>query len=235
MSEQSVLTYYDQKARWDPEGFDWKSEKYKANRAIRKSFDWIDWSGADVLEIGCGVGYYALERARFARHVDGIDLSNQNIELARRHADRLGITNVAFRQSDLFNFQNNTQYDIVYAITVLMHIQDLVKASQKINALVRPGGYFLISDLNRFFHGRIQRFLMHKEKIFMRAFTYTEIRKALGATGFQVLRESGRLYTPFGMREPDWVLALWLEALGSLWPMKCMGEHVAVLALKIGG
>lgn len=57
---------------------------------------------ATVLDIGCGSGQTTRDAARRATggSVLGVDLSSSMIELARRRADREGLTNVSFLQAD---------------------------------------------------------------------------------------------------------------------------------------
>lgn len=53
--------------------------------------------GTTVLDIGTGNGRLALDVARYAKHVIGVDVSDGAIEVARRRADARGVRNVEFR------------------------------------------------------------------------------------------------------------------------------------------
>ncbi|HEX9437884.1 MAG TPA: class I SAM-dependent methyltransferase [Candidatus Limnocylindria bacterium] len=53
--------------------------------------------GTDVIDIGTGNGRLALDAARYARRVVGVDPSDGAIEIARRKADALGVRNVEYR------------------------------------------------------------------------------------------------------------------------------------------
>lgn len=228
----NIRAYYDKQADWDPAYFDWKISHYRANRAIMLSFDWLDWKDKKVLDIGCGQGYFTIPVAKRCEQIVGFDLSSANVENAIRHAARHNLTNAIFRQSDLFDFVPESPFDVAYAVTVLMHIPDIEKALLKISTFLKPGGHFLISDLNRYFHTRL--FLRwRKAPFFYRTFTFDELRKALGNAGFRVVHASGRLYSLGGRRKPEWMVSLALERWAGHWPIKYMGEHIAVLAEKI--
>jgi|GEM_PF-351308 len=53
-----------------------------------------------VLDIGCGPGKFALEFARIAKHVTGIDISPKMLAYARENVAAEGLTNTEFRQLD---------------------------------------------------------------------------------------------------------------------------------------
>ena len=53
--------------------------------------------GKRVLDIGTGNGRLALDVARYARSVTGIDVNEDAIRAARRRAEAQGIRNVTFR------------------------------------------------------------------------------------------------------------------------------------------
>src|SRR6185369_441356 len=61
-------------------------------------------AGATVLEAGCGVGAQTLTLARRSPQArfTSIDVSAQSLAEARRRADDAGITNVGFREADIF-------------------------------------------------------------------------------------------------------------------------------------
>jgi release factor glutamine methyltransferase len=72
---------------------------------------------ARVLDLGCGSGAVALaiahERPRAS--VLGADVSPRATALARRNAERLGIANVAFVESDWFGSLPRERFDLVVA------------------------------------------------------------------------------------------------------------------------
>jgi 2-polyprenyl-3-methyl-5-hydroxy-6-metoxy-1,4-benzoquinol methylase len=230
---KQVQSYYDLSANPDESYFDWKIAHYRANKVISRSFEWLKWEGKDVLDIGCGAGYYSIPLSYRCNEIVGIDLSPENIRIAKHHAKRLQVHNAEFSQANLFDFAPPHPFDVVYMITVLMHIPDLEKALAKIHSFLKPSGYLLISDLNRYFHRRYVSFHRQQPAILMQTFTFKELRALLENTGFEVIRESGRLFSFAGLRKPDWMVSLKLERWAEKWPLKYMGEHVALLARRI--
>jgi 2-polyprenyl-3-methyl-5-hydroxy-6-metoxy-1,4-benzoquinol methylase len=214
------------------EYFDWKTKKYKANQMISKSFDWINFSGKNVLDIGCGVGYYAIPLSKRCARITGIDISAHAIDLARQYASALLVRNAKFEKSDLLEYSSSESFDIVYLITVFMHIQDVDQALCKISSFLKPGGLLLISDLNKWY---LTRFFIKKNSLpyFYQTFTFSYFRRKLQENGFEVVQESGRLYSFLGKRKPDWMVADWMEGLAKFWPFKYFGEHISVLAKRL--
>jgi SAM-dependent methyltransferase len=58
----------------------------------------------DVLDVGCGEAAISLTLAELGHTTVGLDLSPTAIELARREAERRGLTNVSFEVADISDF-----------------------------------------------------------------------------------------------------------------------------------
>jgi ubiquinone biosynthesis O-methyltransferase len=226
-----IQEYYDLREELSFEYFEWKTTRYKANKSISKSFEWINFDRANVLDIGCGVGYYAIPLAHKCKHITGIDISEHNIKLAKEYAQELSITNTTFEARDIFDFRPSVLFDVVYMITVLMHIEDIDRAFKTIRSFLKPGGVLLISDLNKWFSPRIL-LIKNSLPIFNQTFTFHQLRDKLHKNGFDIINESGRLYSLGGLRKPDWVIMSWMEKFARFVPFKYLGEHIAVLAKR---
>jgi 16S rRNA (guanine1207-N2)-methyltransferase len=70
---------------------------------------------AQVLDIGCGYGPIGLIAARLAPqgHVKLIDVNERAVALAKHNAERNGIRNVTFAQSDLFVSVVGETFDVI--------------------------------------------------------------------------------------------------------------------------
>ena len=62
----------------------------------------------DVLDVGCGEAAISLTLAELGHTTVGLDLSPTAIDLARREAEQLGLTNATFEVADISSF---TGYD----------------------------------------------------------------------------------------------------------------------------
>ncbi len=102
----------------------------------------------EVLEFGCGTGSTALEHAPHVAHITATDVSAAMIGIGRERAGTAGITNVAFRQSGVEEFDApDGSYDMVLALNLLHLVPDRTAALAKIHRLLKPGGYFISSTV----------------------------------------------------------------------------------------
>ncbi len=102
-------------------------------------------SGLRVLDLGSGTGYPALLSAQTvgpSGSVIGIDLAEQMLEVARRKATRLGLTNVTFRTGDVTTlpFDANS-FDAITSRFCLMFLPEIPKAAAEIARVLRPGSW----------------------------------------------------------------------------------------------
>lgn len=105
--------------------------------------------GSRVLEAGCGVGSQTVtlaQRSPDARFVS-IDVSADSIAEARRRADRSGLTNVEFRQADIFTLPFGADsFDHLFVCFVLEHLSRPAEALASLSSLIRPGGTITVIE-----------------------------------------------------------------------------------------
>jgi demethylmenaquinone methyltransferase/2-methoxy-6-polyprenyl-1,4-benzoquinol methylase len=93
----------------------------------------------DVLELACGTGLFTRALARHARSVTALDASRQMVERNRRTD---APSNVRFVVADIFDWQPDRRYDVVFFGHWLSHVPP--DAFDRFWALVatslRPGG-----------------------------------------------------------------------------------------------
>ncbi len=102
-----------------------------------------------MLEAGCGVGAQTITLARRgpdARFMS-VDVSADSVAEAKRRADWAGLTNVEFRQADIFALPFNAEsFDHVFVCFVLEHLSQPVEALAILNRLLRPGGTITVIE-----------------------------------------------------------------------------------------
>lgn len=99
-----------------------------------------DFSGARLLEVGCGMGTDLLQFARGGAQVTGIDLTPRSIEISRQHLalyDQQG--DFANADCERLPFADES-FDVVYSNGVLHHTPDTAAAVHEIHRVLRPGG-----------------------------------------------------------------------------------------------
>ncbi len=107
------------------------------------------FEGLRVLDIGCGGGLVSEPLARLGARVTGIDAAEANIAVARAHA-RGADLEIDYRQASAEELAAaGEKFDAVLALEVVEHVADLDGFLNAAATLVRPGGAFIASTLNR--------------------------------------------------------------------------------------
>ena len=72
--------------------------------------------GSKVLEAGCGIGAQTVILAKNSpgAHITSIDISADSLQRAERMARKEGITNVTFRQGDIFHCRLSKGRSIIF-------------------------------------------------------------------------------------------------------------------------
>jgi ubiquinone/menaquinone biosynthesis C-methylase UbiE len=105
-----------------------------------------------VLDVGTGSGRIAIRLARLnpALQIEGIDLSNSMLELARTNATRAGVANVHFSLGDAkqIPFADGT-FDLVICHQLLHQLPDPIIALREVNRVAKAEGGILVRDIRR--------------------------------------------------------------------------------------
>jgi SAM-dependent methyltransferase len=106
-------------------------------------FDSIFPEGSRVLEAGCGVGAQTIPLARSnpTARITSVDVSAASLAEARERIKEAGITNVSFRQADIFRLPFQAEsFDHVFVCFVLEHLADPIGALTALKTVLKPGG-----------------------------------------------------------------------------------------------
>ncbi len=97
-----------------------------------------------VLELGAGTGSTALLLARSAGQITATDVSPEMMLIGRENATAQGIENVNFisAAADDGRFSDGS-HDAVLAFNLLHLLRDLDGTLTRVNAALKPGGYFI--------------------------------------------------------------------------------------------
>ncbi|MEF3192986.1 MAG: bifunctional 2-polyprenyl-6-hydroxyphenol methylase/3-demethylubiquinol 3-O-methyltransferase UbiG [Halothiobacillaceae bacterium] len=190
---------------WDPNGPLWTLHAINPLRMhfIRKH---AELNGRRVLDVGCGGGILTEALAREGAEVTGIDLAAASLATARLHAQSQGLA-IHYRLmpvEELAAFEPEG-FDVVTCMEMLEHVPDPAAIVQDCAALVKPGGWLILSTLNRtpkafvlaivgaeYLLGMIPRGT-HAFRKFIRP---AELAGWLRAAGMDVLEQTGLHYNP---------------------------------------
>jgi 2-polyprenyl-3-methyl-5-hydroxy-6-metoxy-1,4-benzoquinol methylase len=158
-----------------------------------------------VLDVGCGFGLFALYFAiRIPTiHVQGFDLSEYRVQLARRAAEKLGVENVEFHVGDATDLRIEHPIAAAYMLDLIHHIPErsvrpLVAA---IAANLGVGGRLVLKDIESsrsyklVFTWLLDKLMDYRAPV--RYWAPEEVQSMLESLGFEVFRHRMIDYLPY--------------------------------------
>jgi 2-polyprenyl-6-hydroxyphenyl methylase/3-demethylubiquinone-9 3-methyltransferase len=141
---------------WDPDGASAMLHKLNPVRLkyVRDRIDqhWqfdecsrIPLAGKSALDVGCGAGLLAEPLARLGAKVTAIDAAPEVIEVARKHAEAMGLE-IDYRAAAVEAIGG--QFDLVTSLEVIEHVAEPQAFLDSIAKRLAPGGLLILSTPN---------------------------------------------------------------------------------------
>lgn len=136
----------------DPDFFTGYARLPRSEHGLDAAFEWpafqrllpVSLAEARVLDLGCGLGYFAREaRARGARSVLGVDISERMLEQARQRTNDPAIRYVRCALEDFA--ADGAAFDLVVSTLALHYLPDYPGMAKRVAAWLAPGGRFAFS------------------------------------------------------------------------------------------
>jgi len=106
-----------------------------------------------LLDMGWGGGLLTEALAKMGADALGVDASEKNVGIAQTHAEKSGASareKLTYRASTAEQLASEgEQFDIVCALEIVEHVEDVELFIQSCAALVKPGGLLFLSTINR--------------------------------------------------------------------------------------
>ena len=160
-------------------------------------------AGLRILDIGCGGGILSEPLARLGAGVVGVDPSESNIAVARRHADQSQLT-IDYRNDSAETLAAAGEtFDVVLAMEVVEHVTDLNLFIDAAATLVKSSGLLFVATLNRTIKSFalaivgaefILRWLPPGTHQWDKFVTPVELESAIENNDLQVIGERGVIY-----------------------------------------
>lgn len=158
-------------------------------------------SGDIVIDVGCGIGEltcWLAEQVGPRGKVVAIDISSEQLALARRRAESRKLTNIEFYELSIYDLNKlDLRFDLVYSRYVVDHVAEQLRALEEMSVITRDGGVICCESSASNMHS---------------AFTYPRIfaREKLH-TWFNSLRRLSIYSSDLGMRMPSMLRQLNLK------------------------
>jgi 2-polyprenyl-6-hydroxyphenyl methylase/3-demethylubiquinone-9 3-methyltransferase len=162
-------------------------------------------AGLRLLDIGCGGGILCEPLARLGAEVVGADPSRINIEVARLHAERGGLS-IDYRAASAEDLAAAGEtFDVLLAMEVVEHVTDVSAFLAACARLMRPGGLIVVATINRTLKAYalailaaeyLLRWLPRGTHDYAKLVRPAELEAALQASGLAVIDRAGVTYDP---------------------------------------
>ncbi|HEX8142183.1 MAG TPA: methyltransferase domain-containing protein [Pyrinomonadaceae bacterium] len=211
------------------------------------------FSGARLLEIGCGMGTDLLQFARGGARCTGVDLTPRSVEITRHRFALYGMSgDFMLADGEHLPFADES-FDVVYSNGVLHHTPDTERAVREVHRVLRKGGLARVMLYHKHSLNYWGEIVLHRgvlrgellrgrspEEIMSR---YVEYSEHGGCPLVKVYsrREARALFKPFGeiTVEVEQMIRQELSLLGPLVPeslfrrlRRSLGWNVIITARK---
>lgn len=166
-----------------------------------------------VLDLGCGPGWWAMQLAHLAERWVGFDIAPSFIDHAQREADSQGLSHLQFRTSDLLSVNEGRHFDVVILGGTLGYINDsdLFPLMENVRSHLLPGGFVYVRvSTTPGIYPRIVRNGDYQIAYRKQAEYYETFQKA----GFSVTSQRDYAFTEGSLATVYTALARWMGRTG---------------------
>ena len=142
-----IISVYDSKI---VKAYCWGRFKIMHQQFLDEIGQYLPESG-QILDMGCGFGLFSLYYAKKfpGLSIIGIDINEARIQMARKAATVLSLSNVRYEIADAITYECSTTLNGAYMLDIVHHIspETVRPLIRKIHALLHPGSRLIIKDV----------------------------------------------------------------------------------------
>jgi len=106
-------------------------------------------SGQNVLEVGCGTGFYTIKASEIVKEgiVHSLDIQYSALAKVRKKVEENRVKNVMLIMADAQNLPfKNQAFDLAFLVTVIGEIPKREKALKELHRVLKPDGLLSITE-----------------------------------------------------------------------------------------
>lgn len=169
----------------------------------------VDLTGLTALDVGCGAGHFSQRLMDRGADVTACDLGPNLVEQTRTRVGCRAVVADALRLSQQFG---RDRFDVVLSSECIEHTPDPPEALRQMVAVLKPGGWISVSTPNLLWYPMVRAATLLRLRPFdghENFSTWPSLRKTLGESGVEIVREKGLHLFPFQLRMHR--LSRWLD------------------------
>jgi ubiquinone/menaquinone biosynthesis C-methylase UbiE len=151
-----------------------------------------------VLDVGCANGIHMQALAKYCSKIQGIDINEKMLSLAR---EKFGLQDIAnaevFQQSAAALDFHDESFDLVYSFSTLLLVPDIKRAIEELARVLKPGGIGILDVTGRYNLSRIYwgRYYKKHGHFGVNSFGYAQLTGFLKKTGLDILESHALGFT----------------------------------------
>ena len=104
--------------------------------------------GLEILDIGCGGGLLCEPLTRLGAKMTGIDVSKNNINVAKLHSKKMGL-NIKYINCSPENIRTKKKFDVILNMEVIEHVSNVNLFINNCSRLIKKNGIMFVATINK--------------------------------------------------------------------------------------
>ena len=104
--------------------------------------------GLEILDIGCGGGLLCEPLTRLGAKMTGIDVSKNNINVAKLHSKKMDL-NIKYINCSPENIKTKKKFDVILNMEVIEHVSNVNLFINNCSRLIKKNGIMFVATINK--------------------------------------------------------------------------------------